>query len=127
MFSRSRSNFKSSSMTRQFKEKYTLEERQKQSLNIFNKYKDSIPIYIDFTNFSKTTEKSKFVIPNGFTIGQLLTAIRMKMSLNPASALFLFINNRLIPVTTVVSTLYETNKDDDGFLYVSCSEENTFG
>ncbi len=127
MFSRSRSNFKSSSMTSQFKEKYTLEERQKQSLNIFNKYKDSIPIYIDFTNFSKTTEKSKFVIPNGFTIGQLLTAIRMKMSLNPASALFLFINNRLIPVTTVVSTLYETNKDDDGFLYVSCSEENTFG
>lgn len=126
MFSRSRSNFKSS-MTSQFKEKYTLEERQKQSLNIFNKYKDSIPIYIDFTNFSKTTEKSKFVIPNGFTIGQLLTAIRMKMSLNPASALFLFINNRLIPVTTVVSTLYETNKDDDGFLYVSCSEENTFG
>ena len=114
-------------MTSQFKEKYTFEERQKQSLNIFNKYKDSIPIYIDFTNFSKTTEKSKFVIPNGFTIGQLLTAIRMKMSLNPASALFLFINNRLIPVTTVVSTLYETNKDDDGFLYVSCSEENTFG
>ena len=127
MFSRSRSNFKSSSMTSQFKEKYTFEERQKQSLNIFNKYKDSIPIYIDFTNFSKTTEKSKFVIPNGFTIGQLLTAIRMKMSLNPASALFLFINNRLIPVTTVISTLYETNKDDDGFLYVSCSEENTFG
>ena len=127
MFSRSRSNFKSSSMTSQFKEKYTFEERQKQSLNIFNKYKDSIPIYIDFTNFSKTIEKSKFVIPNGFTIGQLLTAIRMKMSLNPASALFLFINNRLIPVTTVVSTLYETNKDDDGFLYVSCSEENTFG
>lgn len=127
MFSRSRSNFKSLSMTSQFKEKYTLEERKKQSLNIFNKYKDSIPIYIDFTNFSKTTEKSKFVIPNGFTIGQLLTAIRMKMSLNPASALFLFINNRLIPVTTVVSTLYETNKDDDGFLYVCCSEENTFG
>jgi hypothetical protein len=127
MFSRSRSNFKPSSMTSQFKEKYTFEERQKQSLNIFNKYKDSIPIYIDFTNFSKTIEKSKFVIPNGFTIGQLLTAIRMKMSLNPASALFLFINNRLIPVTTVVSTLYETNKDDDGFLYVSCSEENTFG
>lgn len=127
MFSRSRSTFKSSSMTSQFKEKYTFEERQKQSLNIFNKYKDSIPIYIDFTNFSKTIEKSKFVIPSGFTIGQLLTAIRMKMSLNPASALFLFINNRLIPVTTVISTLYETNKDDDGFLYVSCSEENTFG
>ncbi len=126
MFSRSK-NISKLSMTNQFKEKYTFEERQKQSSNILSKYKDSIPVYIDFTNISKTIEKSKFVIPNGFTIGQLLTAIRMKMNLNPAHALFLFINNRLLPVTTAVSTIYESNKDDDGFLYVCCSEENTFG
>lgn len=127
MFSRSKSNNISTTMTSQFKSQYTLEERQKQSSNILTKYKDSVPVYIDFTNLSKPIEKSKFVIPNGFTMGQLLTAIRMKMSLHPASALFIFINNRLIPVTTVVSTVYETSKDEDGFLYVSCSEENTFG
>ena len=122
MFSKSKST-----MTNQFKEKYTLEERMKQSSTILNKYKDSVPIYIDFTNLSKPIEKSKFVIPNGFTMGQLLTAIRMKMNLNPACALFIFVNNRLITVTTVISSDYETNKDDDGFLYVCCSEENTFG
>ena len=122
MFSKSKST-----MTNQFKEKYTLEERMKQSSTILNKYKDSIPVYIDFTNINKTVEKSKFVIPNGFTVGQLLTAIRMKMNLNAACALFIFINNRLISVTTVVSTIYESNKVEDGFLYVCCSEENTFG
>jgi GABA(A) receptor-associated protein len=128
MFSRSKTNStNNTTMTSQFKSQYTIEERKKQSSNILNKYKDSVPIYIDFTNLSKPIEKSKFVIPNGFTMGQLLTAIRMKMSLNPACALFIFINNRLIPVTTVVSTVYETNKDEDGFLYVCCSEENTFG
>jgi GABA(A) receptor-associated protein len=114
-------------MTSQFKEKHTFEERVKQSSNILNKYKDSIPVFIDFTNISKPIEKSKYVIPNGFTVGQLLTAIRMKMTLSPACALFVFIHNRLIPVTTVVSTIYESDKDDDGFLYVCCSEENTFG
>ncbi len=114
-------------MTSQFKSQYTLEERIKQSSNILNKYKDSVPIYIDFTNLSKTIEKSKFVIPNGFTVGQLLTAIRMKMTLSPACALFIFINNRLVPVTSVISTVYQENKDEDGFLYVCCSEENTFG
>lgn len=127
MFSRSKTKSANTTMTSQFKSQYTIEERQKQSSNILSKYKDSVPIYIDFTNLSKQIEKSKFVIPNGFTMGQLLTAIRMKMSLNPACALFIFINNRLIPVTTVVSTVYETNKDEDGFLYVCCSEENTFG
>jgi GABA(A) receptor-associated protein len=99
----------------------------KQSSNILTKYKESIPIYIDFTNLSKPIEKSKFVIPNGFSIGQLLTAIRMKMNLSPSCALFIFINNRLVPVTSTISTIYESNKDEDGFLYVCCSEENTFG
>jgi len=128
MFSRSKPKSNSNTtMTSQFKSQYTLEERQKQSSNILNKYKDSVPVYIDFTNLSKPIEKSKFVIPNGFTMGQLLTAIRMKMNLNPACALFIFINNRLIPVTNIVSAVYETNKDEDGFLYVCCSEENTFG
>ena len=128
MFSRSKPKSNSNTtMTSQFKSQYTLEERQKQSSNILNKYKDSVPVYIDFTNLSKPIEKSKFVIPNGFTMGQLLTAIRMKMNLNPACALFIFINNRLVPVTNIVSAVYETNKDEDGFLYVCCSEENTFG
>ena len=80
MFSRSSSSNNKNSMTSQFKSQYTLEERMKQSSNILNKYKDSVPIYIDFTNLSKTIEKSKFVIPNGFTIGQLLTAIRIKLT-----------------------------------------------
>jgi len=126
MFSKSKTASKTS-MTSQFKSQYTLEERVKQSSNILNKYKDSVPIFIDFTNLSKPIEKSKFVIPNGFTVGQLLTAIRMKMTLNPACALFIFINNRLVPVTSNISSVYEINKDEDGFLYVCCSEENTFG
>ena len=126
MFSSSKSQPRST-MTNQFKEKHTFEERVKQSSNILTKYKDSIPVFIDFTNISKPIEKSKYVIPNGFTVGQLLTAIRMKMTLSPACALFVFIHNRLIPVTTVVSTIYDSDKDDDGFLYVCCSEENTFG
>lgn len=127
MFSRSSNSNNKNSMTSQFKSQYTLEERMKQSSNILSKYKDSVPIYIDFTNLSKTIEKSKFVIPNGFTVGQLLTAIRMKLTLNPACALFIFINNRLVPVTSVISTVYQEHKDEDGFLYVCCSEENTFG
>lgn len=129
IFSKSKSNnsINKNSMTNQFKTQYTLEERIKQSSNILNKYKDSVPIYIDFTNLSKQIEKSKFVIPNGFTVGQLLTAIRMKMTLNPACALFIFINNHLVPVTSIISNVYQENKDEDGFLYVCCSEENTFG
>ena len=38
-----------------------------------------------------------------------------------------FIDNQLIPVTSVISSLYVSHKDEDGYMYVCCSEENTFG
>jgi GABA(A) receptor-associated protein len=56
-----------------------------------------------------------------------MISIRSRMKMNAATALFIFIDNQLIPVTTVISSIYESHKDEDGYMYVSCSEENTFG
>ena len=111
----------------EFKEAHTLEERKKQSANILTKYPTSIPIFIDSTNMTKKIDKPKFVIPNGFTIGQLLVAIRMRTKLTPTTALFVFVNNHLMSVTTTITSVYEDYKDEDGFLYICCSEESTFG
>ena len=126
-FSRSKpSKSSSQSVTKEFKERVPLEVRKQQSTNILTKYPTSVPIYIDSSSMCKVIDKPKFVIPDGFTIGQLMISIRMRMKMNPATALFIFIDNHLIPVTTVVSSMYESHKDDDGFMYV-CWEENTFG
>jgi len=111
----------------EFKEAHTLEERKKQSANILTKYPTSIPIFIDSTNMTKKIDKPKFVIPNGFTIGQLLVAIRMRIKMTPTTALFVFVNNHLMSVTTTITSVYEDYKDEDGFLYICCSEESTFG
>jgi len=37
------------------------------------------------------------------------------------------VNNALPPTASLMSTIYEENKDEDGFLYVQYSGENTFG
>ena len=76
---------------------------------------------------TKKIDKPKFVIPNGFTIGQLLVAIRMRTKLTSTTALFVFVNNHLMSVTTTITSVYEDYKDEDGFLYICCSEESTFG
>ena len=128
MFSRSKSSKSSaSSMIKEFKERVPLEQRKQQSKNILTKYPTSVPIFIDSSSMSKVIDKPKFVIPDGFTIGQLMISIRMRLKMNPATALFIFIENHLAPVTTVVSSMYESHKDDDGFMYICCSEESTFG
>lgn len=123
--------FKSSkstpTMTKEFKERLSLEERKQQSANILTKYPSSVPVFIDSSSMHKMIDKPRFVIPDGFTIGQLMTSIRARMKMNAATALFVFIDNQLIPVTSVISSLYVSHKDEDGYMYVCCSEENTFG
>ncbi len=49
------------------------------------------------------------------------------MKLNPEQAIFLFVNDTLPPTAALMSQIYEKNKDEDGFLYVTYSGENTFG
>lgn len=50
------------------------------------------------------------------------------MKLPQETALYLFINNRIQPSTTMMmSAVYDEYKDEDGFLYITYSGENTFG
>ena len=40
----------------------------------------------------------------------------------------MFVNNQyLMPSSAIMQEVYEKNKDEDGFLYISFSSENTFG
>eukprot|EP00126_Sphaerothecum_destruens_P007225 Sdes_comp19748_c0_seq1m11761 len=42
-------------------------------------------------------------------------------------AIFIFVNNVLPPTSASMATIYEEQKEEDGFLYVTYSGENTFG
>jgi len=48
-------------------------------------------------------------------------------NLNEEKAIFLFINEVLPPSSALMSQIYEKHKDEDGFLYITYSGENTFG
>lgn len=61
------------------------------------------------------------------TVGKFVYEIRKHMKLNPEQAIFLFVNDTLPPTAALMSQIYEKNKDEDGFLYVTYSGENTFG
>jgi GABA(A) receptor-associated protein len=49
------------------------------------------------------------------------------MKLPPEKAVFLFINNNIHNSSRLLSNIYETDKDIDGFLYITYTSENTFG
>ncbi len=53
--------------------------------------------------------------------------IRKRIKLTPEKAIFIFVNNVLPPNPALMSTIYEEQKDEDGFLYVTYNGESTFG
>lgn len=113
-----------------FKAKYPYESRCKESARIHEKYPDRIPVICEKAEGSdvENIDKKKYLVPSDLTVGQFVYVIRKRMKLNPEKAIFVFVNGNVLPSTgSPMSRLYEEHKEDDGFLYVTYSGENTFG
>lgn len=105
-------------------------ERVKKSQVILEKYPDRVPLIIQPSKNDRLTypiDKSKYITPRDLTMMQLQQIIRKRVRFPPEKALFMFINNKIYPITSSVGNIYDNNKDSDGFLYVTYCQENTFG
>merc|ERR1711939_661462 len=96
---------------------------------IREKYPDRIPVIVEKADKSDIVDidKKKYLVPSDLTVGQFVYVIRKRIKLSPEKAIFIFVNNVLPPTAALMSSIYEDHKDDDGFLYVTYSGENTFG
>nr|GMC80729.1 autophagy-related protein 8F [Ipomoea batatas] len=72
-------------------------------------------------------DKRKFLVPSDLTVGQFVFVIRKRIQLSSEKAIFIFVDNVLPTTGALMSAIYEEKKDEDGFLYVTYSGENTFG
>ncbi|MBA0651422.1 hypothetical protein Goklo_018748, partial [Gossypium klotzschianum] len=72
-------------------------------------------------------DKKKYLVPADLTVGQFVYVIRKRIKLSAEKAIFIFVDNVLPPTGAIMSAIYEEKKDEDGFLYVTYSGENTFG
>ena len=112
-----------------FKQIYSFEERKAESDKIRIQYSEKVPVICERT--AKSTipiiEKKKYLVPSDLTIGQFIYVIRKRIKLNADQSMFLFIRNIIPPTSALVGELFHEHKDEDGFLYISYSGENTFG
>ncbi|KDO61476.1 hypothetical protein CISIN_1g033114mg [Citrus sinensis] len=72
-------------------------------------------------------ENYRYLVPADLTVGQFVYVIRKRIKLSAEKAIFIFVDNVLPPTGAIMSAIYEEKKDEDGFLYVTYSGENTFG
>ena len=96
---------------------------------IRQKYPDKVPVIINVHQSSYAElpplDKNKFIIPQSFTIAQLLATIRKRVNLRAEKALFIFADNSILPTNTIMEDLL-TNTDKQ-YLEFTIAVENTFG
>ena len=61
------------------------------------------------------------------TISQFMFIMRKRIKLESSQSLFVTVNSILVSSNATICEIYDDNKDEDGFLYVVYTSENTFG
>jgi len=110
----------------------TFDERVLYSQKLLNKYPDRIPVIIEKNKNDKSgllidPTKTKYLIPKHLHISELIFLIRKNIKIDSSKAIFIFVDNILVPNNSDLDLIYLNHKNPDGFLYVSYSCENTFG
>jgi hypothetical protein len=113
-----------------YRKNVPFDERKLKAAVILKQHPDRIPVVVECSDKLQAVhplKKNKFIVPHELTLAQFVFIIRKHMKLDPSHAIFVFINNKLNPGTSIMSELYLHNKDEDGFMYLDVFHESTFG
>ncbi|KAJ6873278.1 autophagy-related protein 8i-like [Populus alba x Populus x berolinensis] len=61
------------------------------------------------------------------SVGQLIHILSSRLHLTPGKALLVFVKDTLPQTAALMDSVYESLKDEDGFLYKCDSSEKTSG
>ena len=103
---------------------------EKKAFSLIEKQREIIkPIVEKFKGCRENLilNKKKYLVPNDLTLGQFTYVIRKRLSIKPEQAIFLYMGTKLGTTGSLMSTIYDKCVDEDGFLYITYTTENTFG
>ncbi|RYR39615.1 hypothetical protein Ahy_A09g045177 isoform A [Arachis hypogaea] len=111
-----------------FKDEFTFVQRLEESRDIIAKYPDRVPVIVE--RYAKCDlpqlEKKKYLVPRDLSVGHFIHILSSRLRLPPGKALFVFVKNTLPQTATLVDSVYQSFRDEDGFLYMYYSTEKTF-
>jgi GABA(A) receptor-associated protein len=122
----------------------SFEMRAEESRRILSKYPNRVPVIIERAPRSDLPEidKKKFLVPGTMLCGEFRYIIHKHITQSAAAktsyghqqqaltadqTIYLFVKNSSPKTGALMSEIYETLKDEDGFLYMTYAAEDTLG
>tara|TARA_B100001287_G_scaffold57166_1_gene45432 strand:+ start:438 stop:845 length:408 start_codon:yes stop_codon:yes gene_type:complete len=111
-----------------FKSNHPFEKRLNESKRILEKYPDRVPVICErITNNVPQVDRKKYLCPGDLSLANFMYVIRKRMNLSSDKSLYFFVNDKMMPCSALLSSVYDSEKADDGFLYINYGGESTFG
>lgn len=115
-----------------FKDEFSLEKRMAEAEILMSKYPNRIGIIVEEEKSNNSNipplDKRKYAVYNDMKFSSFMNVIRNRLKLSPEMALIFFVNGtNIVTGSQIMSEIYKQYKDEDGFIYIKYSGENTFG
>ncbi|XP_061300491.1 microtubule-associated proteins 1A/1B light chain 3C-like [Pezoporus occidentalis] len=121
----------SSSSSRPFKQRRSLASRMQEVAEIRLKYPNKIPVVVERYHKEKTLPpltRTKYLVAQDLPLSQLVVTLRTRLSLASSQTFYLLVNNKGLPnMSITMQELYQDNRDEDGFLYLTYASQEMFG
>jgi GABA(A) receptor-associated protein len=106
-----------------------IEKKQREVHILTSRYPSKLAVIVHTKNKqAPLLKKCKFLVDRQITISEFMHIIRKYMDLQQNESIFLFTESNTIPPSSSnFDVLYKEHKNQDGFLYLEYSVENTFG
>ena len=115
----------------QYKINNSLDNRKSQYRKVMENHPDSVPVILERAKGCTIikTIKTKYILSKELTMAELVKIIRERLELSPERAIFLLVNGeRSLTMTEELGSIYDKFKDkNDGFLYMTYSDEMVYG
>ena len=111
-----------------FRERLTFEDRLAERQRANARRPEHVATIIERGSpHAPSLDREKFLLPRELNGSQLIYIIRRRLSMNPSEALFLVCGRQMVTAADTVRGLYAKHCQEDGFLYITYTLENTFG
>jgi microtubule-associated protein 1 light chain len=114
-----------------FRDRKNKQERIRMVEEIRRQNPDRIPIIIERyegERYLPILEKCKYLVPNHITVAELMQIVRRRLQLHPDQSFYLLVNEKsMVSNSMTISQLYQTEAEEDGFLYIYFASQPAFG